>query len=372
MNGRKIYIILILLVVTACGNENSEKQSISVTEEKVEWNYNPAGGWKFISLKEAGIDSLVLDSINSEILVQQKKNSDYRSFLIVKGNYLSYEKYYDGGGKVKLNSLKSVTKSVNSLLVGKAIELKLIKGVDQKISDFFPEYFKKVTDERKREITIENLLTMSAGFRWNNFGGKYRSGWDLYKGNRHEYMITHTVMENEPGEVYNYNSGLSHMLSGIITNESGMSTANFAEKYLFDSLGIKKYKWTADRNGYNLGNSELFLSSKDMAKIGLLVLRKGFWFDKQLIEKDWIEEMLSPKIETAGVGKKYCKYYGYQWWIKNYKGINIYFAAGYGGQYIFVIPGYDLVSVVTTNWRTSTVSFVPLSYIERIVKSFLN
>lgn len=297
----------------------------------------------------------------------QKTSKNFRSFLVLKDNRLIYEKYYDNWDTTDLNSIKSVTKSINALLVGKAIELNLIDSVDQKISDFFPDYFKNVNDSLKEEITIEHLLTMSAGFKWNNFGCKYRSGWDLYKGNRHEYMITKTVMEDTPGEVYNYNSGLSHMLSGIITNESGMQTNEFAEKYLFDSLGISNYKWTADRNGYNLGNSELFLTARDMAKIGLLVLKKGYWFDRQLIDSVYIKEMLAPQIETEGIGKEYSQYYGYQWWVKEYKDVVINFGAGYGGQYIFVIPKFDLVLVFTINWQSSKTSFKPLELIEGLV-----
>lgn len=362
-------IILSFFFLISC-NKNVEETNISADfETNSTWDYNPAQGFQTISFKKAGIDSTIADSIHNSVITYQQKSADYRSFLILKGNKLVYEKYYDGGSVDELNSLKSVTKSITSLLVGKSIELGLIKSVHQKLSNFFPEYYKDVEDEQKKEITIENLLTMSAGFKWNNFGGKYRSGWDVYKGNRHEYMITQTVMENEPGEIFNYNSGLSHMLSGIITNQSGIKTEEFAEKYLFDSLGITNYKWTADRNGYNLGNSELFLTSRDMAKIGLLVLSEGYWYNNQLIDSDWIEEMLSPKIETEGVGKKYSQHYGYQWWVKDYKNVRINFAAGYGGQYIFVIPEFDIVFVFTTNWQISDVSFQPLKITERLVDS---
>lgn len=375
---RSIKIILLFLPVFLSCNNNNDKVENNINEKvdsldtQTTWDYNPANGWQTISLKDAGLDSLVLDSLHKAVLAHQKNSEDYRSILIIKGNYLAFEKYYDGGGESELNSIKSVTKNITALLVGKAIELGLIESVDQKISDFFPDYFNDVDDSLKKEITIEHLLTMSAGFKWNNFGGKYRSGWDLYKGNRHEYMITQTVMENKPGEIFNYNSGLSHMLSGIITNESGMKTEEFAKKYLFDSLGIDNYKWTADRNGYNLGNSELFLTSRDMAKIGLLVLRKGFWYDNQLIQKEWIEEMLEPKIETAGIGEKYSQYYGYQWWHRKFNELEIYFAAGYGGQYIFVVPELDITAVFTTNWSRSTVSFDPLKHLESFAESLLN
>lgn len=363
-------ILLSFLLFISCREEVEQPHPPKIDETKDStWEYNPAQGFQTISFKEAGIDSTVVDSIHNSILDYQKTSADFRSFLLLKCNRLVFERYYNGGKVNEFNSLKSVTKSVTALLVGKSIELKLMKGVDQKLSDFFPDYYAEIDDELKKEITIENLLTMSAGFKWNNFGGKYRSGWDLYKGNRHEYMITKTVMESKPGEIYNYNSGLSHMLSGIITNESKMKTEEFAEKYLFDSLGITNYKWTADRNGYNLGNSELFLTSRDMAKIGLLVLRKGYWYDHQLLNSAWIEEMLSPQIETEGIGKKYSKYYGYQWWVKDYKNIRINFAAGYGGQYIFVIPEFDVVIVFTTNWRRSKVSFKPLGITEKLVDS---
>jgi CubicO group peptidase (beta-lactamase class C family) len=364
-------IFLSFLLFISCHKEVEQPRTPKINETKDSiWSYNPANGFQTVSFDEAGIDSTIIFSILQSILDYQKTSADFRSFLLLKGNRLVFEKYYDGSDENKLNNLKSVTKSITALLIGKSIELGLIKNVDQKLSDFFPEYFNDVNDSLKEKITIQHLLTMSAGFKWNNFGGKYRSGWDLYKGNRHKYMITKTVMKSKPGETYNYNSGLSHMLSGIITNESKMKTEEFAKKYLFEPLGITNYKWTADRNGYNLGNSELFLTSRDMAKIGLLVLRKGYWYDHQLLNSEWVKEMLSPQIETEGIGKKYSQYYGYQWWVKDYKNIRINFAAGYGGQYIFVIPEFDIVLVFTTNWRRSNVSFKPLEITEKLVDSF--
>lgn len=368
MNKISLYKVLLVLIFVACHNE---KPKVHIEEkeqkEKIVWEYNPANDWQIKLIQETGIDSFAINSLNNSFIEHQNRSNDFTSYLIVKDQYLLYEKYFGNGSQEKLHSIKSVTKSIASLLVGKAIELKLINRVDQNISDFFPVYFENVNDSLKESITIKHLLTMSAGFEWNNFGGKYRSGWDLYKGNRNEYMITQTVMEDEPGEVFNYNSGLSHMLSSIITEKSGMSTDEFTEKYLFDSLGITNYKWTKDRNGYNLGNSELFLTSRDMAKIGLLVLEKGFWYDKQLLDSAYVNEMLYPHIKTAGIGEKYSEFYGYQWWVKNYRSVIINFAAGYGGQYIFVIPKFDLVLVFTTNWQSSKSSFKPLELIEGFV-----
>ncbi|MDZ7764988.1 MAG: serine hydrolase [Melioribacteraceae bacterium] len=369
---KKIIFLIIAFSLFSCNEKPEENKTIQLPVVEDNWEYNPATEWKSISCAKAGVDSFVVDSIDQAIQAHQNISKNYRSFIIAKNNFLVFEEYYDGEGVNQLNSLKSVTKSIMGILAGKAIELGLIESVDQKISDFFPEYFEDVGDSLKKEIRIKNLLTMSAGFKWNNFGGKYRSGWDLYKGNRHEYMITKTVMEDTPGEVYNYNSGLSHMLSGIITNESGMRTNEFAEKYLFDSLGISNYKWTTDRNGYNLGNSELFLTSRDMAKIGLLVLKKGYWFDKQLIDSVYIKEMLATQIETEGIGKEYSQYFGYQWWVKEYKDVVINFGAGYGGQYIFVIPKFDLVLVFTTHWNRRGVSFKPLEFVEMVVNAQLN
>jgi len=371
MTAKTIVLIIISVIVLSCRNGTDENkrsvEKIAEAEKDLTWNYNPTSGFEKISFTETSIDSAVIDSINNGITNHRKISNDFRSFIIVQDYRLLYEKYYNNWDTTDLNSIKSVTKSINALLVGKAIELGLIDSVEQKISDFFPEYFESVNDSLKEEIRIKNLLTMSAGFEWNNFGGKYRSGWDLYKGNRNEYLITQTVMGSNPGEIFNYNSGLSHMLSSIITEKSGMSTEQFAEKYLFDSLGITNYKWTKDRNGYNLGNSELFLTSRDMAKIGLLILKNGFWYDKQLIDSAYINEMLSPQIKTAGIGEKYSEHYGYQWWVKTYKDVTINFAAGYGGQYIFVIPKFDLVLVFTTNWQKSNSSFKPLELIERLV-----
>ncbi len=371
MTTKALILVIISMFLISCRNgvDHDRIPVEKIVNSNIErtWDYNPIVGWQTKSNLDSGMVKVVVDSLVKLLSEHRAITNDFTSFLIVEDTYLIYEKYFGNGSQDKLHSIKSVTKSITSLLIAKAIELELIDTVDQKISDFFPEYFDNVNDSLKEKITIKHLLTMSAGFKWNNFGGKYRSGWDLYNGNRNEYLITQTVIESNPGEIFNYNSGLSHMLSGIITKKSGMSTEQFAEKYLFDSLGITNYKWTKDRKGYNLGNSELFLTSLDMAKIGLLVLKNGFWYDKQLIDPAYINEMLYPHIKTAGIGEKYSEYYGYQWWVKNYRDVIINFGAGYGGQYIFVIPKFDLVLVFTTNWQKSNSSFKPLELIERLV-----
>ncbi|MCL4550560.1 MAG: beta-lactamase family protein [Bacteroidetes bacterium] len=300
--------------------------------------------------------------IDSALASYNKTNPATYSLLIIRDGKLIFEKYYNGFSIDKLNDLKSVTKSITSILIGIVLDKGLIKDENQKLFDLAPEYFNQTVDKRKREITLKQILTMSTGFDWNNFGGKWRNGWDKSK-EPNKFLIQNVPLKNEPGKVWNYNSALSHLLSGLIRKYSGMSTREFAKQYLFDPLGIKNYRWQKAADGNEMGNSELFMSSRDLAKIGQLFLQNGFWNGKQIVSENWIHKSTQKYFD----GFPQIGGYGYQWHTRNFGKFNSYLAAGYGGQFLIIIPDLQLVIVNTSKWNVKKSVYIIFDLTEKFL-----
>lgn len=291
-----------------------------------------------------------------------KSNPVTHSLLIYKEGRLIFEKYYNGFNASKLNNLKSVTKSITSLLIGIAIDKGFIKNENQKLIDLVPELFDEKIDANKKEITVRHLLTMSAGFEWNNFGGKWRRGWDNSK-EPSKYIIQKVPLIEKPGSVWNYNSALSHLLSYIIKKYSGMNTLDFAKNFLFRPLDIKNIRWQKAADGNEMGNSELWLTPRDLAKIGLMMLNDGRWNDEPIINKQWINKSTKKYFD----GFPQIGGYGYHWHTRKFGRYNSYLAAGWGGQFLIVVPALKLVIVNTSKWDVKKSTYIIFDLIEKFI-----
>jgi CubicO group peptidase (beta-lactamase class C family) len=203
-------------------------------------------------------------------------------------------------------------------------------------------------DERKERMTLRNLLTMQSGLPWDETSAPFTSPEnDVYQLNFNSsggvQFTLDKPMQYEPGTVFVYNTGASHVLSGIIQEATGMQTSDFAEEYLFDPLGIQAYYWPSDTQGVSFGGFDLQLRPRDMAKFGFLYLNNGTWDDQQIISGAYVTESVqtvSTLSSTHG--------YGFQW--HTMPDMNVWFTAGLYGQYIFVAPDQDLVAVFTSGY----------------------
>lgn len=267
------------------------------------------------------------------------------SLLVVRNGYLVYERYFHGSYAAQENNIKSMSKSVLSVLTGIAIEEGRIEGIDDRVQRFFPEYFQPSFDPRKFEITVEDLLTMRGGLEWSENTAVSWRMWSSRDWIRH--MIESPLVSN-PGEVFNYNTGLTHVLSGVLTRATGQSTLDYARTRLFEPLGMHCTRWSRDPMGYYFGGSEVWLTSRDLARFGLLALRRGSWEDRQIVSERWMHESTRVRVRTWG-NPEPGDGYGYLWWTGLVHGYPMFYASGYGGQHIFVVPELDLVMVMTAN-----------------------
>jgi CubicO group peptidase (beta-lactamase class C family) len=242
-------------------------------------------------------------------------------------------------------------------LIGLAIDIGYIDNTSQTMLSFFPNRTVANLDERKESVTLRDLLTMRSGLPWDETSVPLNSPEnDVYQVNYNssggvQYVLDRP-MEYEPDEVWHYNTGASHLLSGIVQETSGMTTLDFAEQYLFDPIGIDPFYWYTDRLGVHYGGYDLQLRPLDMAKFGYLFLNNGTWDDQQVLSSNWANESTTT-VTTLSNDRGYA----YQWWTM--PDVGVYYTAGLYGQYIFVSPGEDIVAVFTSGYGFSDVDENP-------------
>ncbi|HEY9059096.1 MAG TPA: serine hydrolase [Pseudobacteroides sp.] len=329
--GTSLAVLLIISLVLGAfsfANTTALAKATCINNNSSTWE------WETSTPEQQGMDSAKLLDMFKAI---EDNKTPIHSLLIVKNGKLVTEAYFDPYDKNMRHALYSATKSVTSTLVGIAIKEGYIKGVDQKVLDFFPDITLENDQYQGKDMTIENLLTMSTGHRDDSSQYVFTS-MDFPK------SFFGIPFSSKPGTKFYYDSGASHLLSVILTKATGMSTDQYAKKHLFDPMGITDYTWETDLSGINIGGWGLKMTPRDMAKFGQLAINWGKWCNKQLVPKEWLEVATSKHID-AYWGEVRADDYGYQWWRNFFGG---YRADGYGGQFVYVLPEQDLVVVFTS------------------------
>lgn len=287
------------------------------------------------------------DTANLQKVIDEARSIvSLRSLIIQQNGTRIAEEYFRNARPSREMNTKSASKSIISLLAGIAIDKGYINSVDDRISRYLPEYFKSISDSVKHRITIKDLLTMRTGLEttsFYNYGAWVNSSdWIAFALNQ--------PMRDRPGGDMMYSTGTSHLLSVIITKATGMSTRAFANQYLFGPLDIEAGGWDRDPQGYYMGGNNLALKPEDMLKLGQMVLNGGTWNGQRIIAQDWLAETF--KTYTRSNYNPYD--YGYMWWNRKVAGYDTYFAWGYGGQYIFIIPELEGVVVMMSSLANAT------------------
>ena len=263
-----------------------------------------------------------------------------RSLIVQWNDSIIREEYFHGAAATRRTNIKSASKSIVSALVGIAIEQGKIRGVDQTIGELLPNETRGL-DSLKRSITVGDLVSMRSGLQstsFNNYGAWVTSSnWVRNALQR--------PMVDQPGGRMLYSTGSSHLLSAILTRATGMSTLRYAQENFAKPLGIDLRAWQRDPQGIYYGGNEMYLTPRDMLKIGTLFLHRGAWNGKQVIPAAWVDSSFIRRTVSPFNGNGY----GYGWWIRRAHGYDIHYAWGYGGQFIFVIPDLKLVVVMTSD-----------------------
>lgn len=341
-------------------------------EREIPW---PTKEWTTGAPAEQGLHEETLRELTT-LIHAGEKYPDIHSLLVVRRGHLVLEEYFNDQRGNRLHTLQSVTKSFASAAIGIAIERGEIKGVDEPVLGFFEdlEGIENV-DDWKKQMVLEDLLTMRSGTDYFERGpdqpsphrelNELREGWtEFYLGR---------PMTHEPGTRFQYDSGGVILLSGILKARTGQHADAYLDEHLFGPLGIKRTWWYRNDEGHPHTGGGLMLTSRDMAKFGLLYLQEGKWEDRQVIPAGWVRESTHHHSQPPSAFGPF-RGYGYLWWLLKPPGakegeetpfadLHAYSACGHMGQYIMVVPERDLVVVVTAGATNGTDQAKPFEFL---------
>lgn len=325
------------------------------------------GEWPTATPEGAGLNAALLCSLNQKLDASPEMN--VHAVIVVKGGKLVYESYHAGedqkwGRELGLTSytpkmphdVRSISKSIVSLLFGIALDQKLIASLDVPVFTYFPDQAALRTPEKDR-IQLRHLLTMTSGLAWDErraYSDPENSERKMTEStNPNRFVLGQPVM-NAPGRKWDYSGGSTQLLAGVLQRSTGKWLTDFAREELFEPLGIKQFEWVKMRaNGEVAAAYGLRLRPRDMAKIGELVLAKGMWNGRRIVSEAWIEESTVARTDVADSLR-----YGYHWWRDEGKAgdrqVSWIAAQGLGGQRIYIVPAFGLVVVITAGLYDSS------------------
>ncbi len=280
---------------------------------------------------------------------------DYESLFARKDPVRGPYNYYDPDWhpwyrKSDLHTLQSVTKSVTSALIGIAIGRGEIPRVEVPILRYFDAAAVANLDERKKRIILRDLLTMTAGFKWDEdsvpYTDKANSCAAMEASTDWARYVIDQPMEHDPGRVFRYSSGVSELLAHILLKATGRQADEYAVDHLFKPLGIERYYWKRTPTGLPDTEGGLYLTRADLARFGSLYLHDGVWEGKRILPEGWVAETMRPRADPRMQEIPGARY-GYQWWLLPWGEAKrqAWTCWGYGGQFLFVVPERDLIAV---------------------------
>ncbi len=361
MKNKKVIIFIIIVILVFIfllflfGNQNNKKEE-KPKEKTIKETKKFT--WKKDSLENHNMNKDIIDSFNESI-----KTKEITSSLIIKDGVIVNEYFKDGYNENSVFPIHSCSKSITGALTGIAIDKGYIDNVDVLISNYFDE-IKNGNNDLQKQITIKHLLTHTSGFIstdtsiWNDW--RSSSNWTSYMFN--------SPMQNNPGTRFRYSTGNTHVLSALLEKALNENLFEFGKENLFDKMGMDSIKCETSPEGVTDGGNGYTLTEYDFAKLGLLYLNNGLWEGKQLVSSTWTHESTKVQVERG----QYTDY-GYQWWIREVGNNNYhcYYAQGFGGQFLFVVPDQNLIITFTSNYNSDDYSDMFYSYVNDISNSVM-
>jgi CubicO group peptidase (beta-lactamase class C family) len=336
-------MILILSTLIGCGPSTEDLEAVDYTPL-------PGDDWKVSTPAEQGLDPMLV----AELYHNAAELETLYGLLVIKNGHLIAEGYFNEGTIDRKNQLQSATKSFTSALVGIALDQGCLSSVDQKMMEFFPEYASKITDPRKQQITIREMLQMRSGYPFEETDPAL---FDALLWGDYLPLIEGFPLTSDPGSEFAYSNLTSHWLGVIVARACDTDLKSYAQEYLFSPIDSELGDdWIPDRDGYYIGLAGMHVTARDMAKFGLLYLNDGEYEGNQVLSPDWVRDSLQRYSEVCWGGWLSCGYgyfrdlgYGYQWWSGRAGDRYFNYASGHGGQYIVLLDELDMVIVATSD-----------------------
>lgn len=290
------------------------------------------------------------------------------SFMLYRNGALVSEQHDEGHGRNQPINIKSASKSVLNALTGIAVQRGDLRNLDAPITEYLPQYASKwPANDPRRQITIRHLLTMSSGLpstSIHNYGAWVSSrDWLAY--------ALSQELARTPGSAMTYSTGDTHLLAAVLTKAVGMPLRSYAQRHLFDPLGHEISAWDRDPKGINFGGNNFAISPAALLAFGQLYLDEGQANGQQVLTPDWIQQSWTPRFMNSSFNGRHD--YGYLWWHARFGGESTWFAWGYGGQFLFLLPDLEAAVVMTgdPDARSRTGNAQVYDVLERFIVPYL-
>lgn len=304
-------------------------------------------GWTVAAPGSVGLEEARFTAALAAAADRNRSRID--SLLVAQRGRLVFEKYFRNAAADKPHDLRSATKSITSLLVGIALDRGDLKSIDEPVASFFPDYVTRESQQHFRAITVRHLLTMSSGLAADDWNPKSPGNEErMYRTRDWLKFFFDLPADAAPGATYRYCTAGVVVLGEIVARASGLPLERFADEHLFSPLGIRDATWAKAPRGVIDSGGHLRLRSRDFLKIAQLMLQGGQWQGRQIVSREWVEASVRiahflPNAGPTGPAT------GYLWWLQPVREgrATSYQARGNGGQFLFVVPEFELVAAFT-------------------------
>jgi CubicO group peptidase (beta-lactamase class C family) len=270
----------------------------------------------------------------------------FRSLLVARHGRLVVESYFGGADSTTLFDVRSVTKSVVCALTGVALHDRVLPGVAASVAPYLAP--PDTLDSADSAVTVHTLLTMTSGYQWNEETGNDYNLW-ISADDHVQYLLDRNHAA-APGVTFTYNSAAAHTLGVVLQDAAAMPLPRYAAP-LFAALGVDTVAWESLDRGTVNGGAGIKLKGRDLLKFGQLFLQRGWSGDQSVVPETWVDEATRPQFAWRRTfGPLSSVTYGMLWWVSDATPAAFY-AWGYGGQFVYVVPSRDLVVVATTDWN---------------------
>lgn len=280
-----------------------------------------------------------------ENVIENLKHSRTAAFVVIKSGKILHEQYWDGYNQLSSTNSFSMAKAVTVMLLGKALEEGLIGNIDEKLSDFYPEFKER---EFGSNVTLRNLAQMEAGLDWDeDYNNPFLPNAKAYYGRNLIKAVFSRRFKEEPGTRYQYQSGSTQLLGFALKKALNQTLASYLSEKFWIPMGMEQNaSWSTDHYGMEKTYCCIHSNARDYAKLGQLFLDNGKVGEKQILNPYFIEQMRTPTEKSEEI-------YGMGLWINHDNPVKHYYFLGLQGQYIIMVPEHNMVIVRTGSYSNN-------------------
>ena len=373
MTARRILIALLAILLCACGGGGGGGYGSSAPPAPAPPTFGPAPPvtiidiaqpWARATATEANMDEVMLGRAASDAAAMPR----FRSLLVARHGKLVAENYFGGASSATVFDLRSVTKSVVSMLTGIAIQNGSLPNIDATVGAYIDAPYS--LDAGDRAVSVRQLLTMSSRYQWNENSADDYNLWVLST-DHVQFLLDRR--QTDPAGTFTYNSAAVNLLGQVLQDAVAKPLPDFATEVLFQPIGITSVRWEdLEPNMVNAG-SGIKMTATDLLRFGQLLLQRGRSASRQVVPESWIDAGTTPQFNwREQYGAQRGTTYGYLWWVAQPPATVATFAWGYGGQFAYVVPSLDLVVVATTEWQGISAEVNPTTFAGNVLTVIVN